>query len=149
MPFLFPRAASIFFPLREVWTTAFNQLSQRMSGFFVRSESYQRALAYIQGLMSSVERKNGWQVSEEVGESTPYAIQHLLDRARWDCDGVRDALRAYVLDTLASPNGVLVIDETGFLKKGRKSVGVQRQYSGTAGRIENCQVGVFLDDKWN
>jgi SRSO17 transposase len=143
MPFLFPTASPSSSP-EEVWTTAFNQLSQRMSGFFVRSESYQRALAYIQGLMSSVERKNGWQVSEEVGESTPYAIQHLLDRARWDCDGVRDALRAYVLDTLASPNGVLVIDETGFLKKGRKSVGVQRQYSGTAGRIENCQVGVFL-----
>jgi hypothetical protein len=71
-------------------------------------------------------------------------MQHLLDRAKWDCDGVRDALRAYVVETLATPNAVLVIDETGFLKKGRKSVGVQRQYSGTAGRIENSQVGVFL-----
>jgi SRSO17 transposase len=71
-------------------------------------------------------------------------MQHLLDRAKWDCDGVRDELRTYVRETLADPNGVLVIDETGFLKKGRKSVGVQRQYSGTAGRIENCQVGVFL-----
>ncbi len=94
--------------------------------------------------MSLVERKNGWQVAEEVGEATPYAIQHLLDRAKWDCDGVRDELRAYVWETLAEPKGVLVIDETGFLKKGRKSAGVQRQYSGTAGRIENCQVGVFL-----
>jgi SRSO17 transposase len=94
--------------------------------------------------MSSIERKNGWQVAEEMGEATPYAMQHLLDRAKWDCGGVRDALRAYVVEMLATPNAVLVIDETGFLKKGRKSVGVQRQYSGTAGRIENCQVGVFL-----
>ncbi|HEX4205086.1 MAG TPA: IS701 family transposase [Ktedonobacteraceae bacterium] len=98
----------------------------------------------MQGLMSPVERKNGWQVAEEVGQATPYAMQHLLDRAKWDCDGVRDALRTYVWQTLAEPNAVLVIDETGFLKKGCKSVGVQRQYSGTAGRIENCQVDVFL-----
>jgi hypothetical protein len=91
--------------------------------------------------MSPAERKNGWQVAEEVREATPYAMQHLLDRAKWDCDGVRDELRTYVRETLAEPNGVLVIDETGFLKKGRKSVGVQRQYSGTAGRIENCQGG--------
>jgi SRSO17 transposase len=143
MPFLFPTASPSSSP-KEVWTTAFNQLSQQMRGYFVRPESHYRALTYVQGLMSSVERKNGWQVSEEVGEATPYAMQHLLDRAKWDCDGVRDELRTYVLDTLASPTGVLVIDETGFLKKGRKSVGVQRQYSGTAGRIENCQVGVFL-----
>ncbi len=94
--------------------------------------------------MSPVERKNGWQVAEELGEATPYAMQHLLDRTRWDCDGVRDALRAYVCEMLATPNAVLVIDETGFLKKGHQSVGVQRQYSGTAGRIENCQLGVFL-----
>jgi SRSO17 transposase len=98
----------------------------------------------MQGLMSPIERKDGWQVAEALGEATPYAMQHLLDRAKWDCDGVRDALRAYVLETLAAPNAVLVIDETGFLKKGTKSVGVQRQYSGTAGRIENCQIGVFL-----
>ncbi len=91
-----------------------------------------------------MERKNGWQVAEALGEATPYAMQHLLDRAKWDCDGVRDELRVYVLETLAAPNAMLVIDETGFLKKGTKSVGVQRQYSGTAGRIENCQIGVFL-----
>ena len=132
-----------FFP-QEVWTTALDQLSQRIRQYFVRPESHQRALAYLQGLMSSVERKNAWQVAEEMGEATPYAIQHLLDRAKWDCDGVRDELRAYVRETLSSPDAVLVIDETGFLKKGCKSVGVQRQYSGTAGRIENCQIGVFL-----
>jgi SRSO17 transposase len=79
-----------------------------------------------------------------MGEAAPYAIQHVLDRAKWDCDGVRDELHAYVREALSSPGAVLVIDETGFLKKGWKSVGVQRQYSGTAGRIENCQIGVFL-----
>jgi hypothetical protein len=94
--------------------------------------------------MSSAERKNSWQVAEEIGETTPYAIQHLLDRAKWDCDGARDELRTFISQTLADSHAVLVIDETGFLKKGRKSVEVQRQYSGTAGRIENCQVGVFL-----
>jgi len=83
-------------------------------------------------------------VAEEMGEATPYAMQHLLDRASWDCDRVRDELRAYIQEMLASPHAVPVIDETGFLKKGGKSVGVQRQYSGTAGRIENCQIGVFL-----
>jgi SRSO17 transposase len=115
-----------------------------MRRFFVRLEAHQHALAYLQGLMSEVPRKNGWQVAEAVGEATPYAIQRLLDRARWDCDGVRDELSVYVRETLATSRAVVAIDETGFLKKGDKSVGVQRQYSGTAGRIENCQVGVFL-----
>src|SRR5437899_11059096 len=94
--------------------------------------------------ISDVARKNAWQVAEEMGEATPYAIQHVLDRAKWDCDGVRDELHAYVREALSTPDAVLVLDETGFLKKGDKSVGVQRQYSGTAGRIENCQLGVFL-----
>ncbi len=143
MPHLFPSEHFCPSP-KEVWATAFQDLSQRITGSFVRQASHQRALAYLRGLMSLVERKNGWQVAEELGEATPYAMQHLLDRAKWDCDGVRDALRAYVCEMLAAPNAVLVIDETGFLKKGHKSVGVQRQYSGTAGRIENCQVGVFL-----
>ena len=128
----------------EVWTTAFSALGQRIGHYFLRSEPRQRALAYIRGLMSPVERKNGWQVAEVMGEATPYAVQHVLDRAKWDCDGVRDELRAYISETLASSSAVVVIDETGFLKKGTKSVGVQRQYSGTAGRIENCQIGVFL-----
>ena len=94
--------------------------------------------------MSEAARKNGWQVAEAMGEATPYAMQHLLDRAKWGCDSMRDGLRAYIREVLASPSAVLVIDETGFLKKGCKSVGVQRQYSGTAGRIEDCQIGVFL-----
>ncbi len=143
MPPLFPSERFRTSP-KEVWTTAFQDLGQRIADSFVRQASHQRALAYLQGLMSPVARKNGWQVAEEVGEATPYAMQHLLDRARWDCDGVRDELRTYISQAIADPQGVLVIDETGFLKKGRKSVGVQRQYSGTAGRIENCQVGVFL-----
>ena len=100
----------------------------------------------MQGLMSTASRKNGWQVAEELGEATPYAIQHLLDRARWDCDEVRDELRTYIGEILADSKGVVVIDETGFLKKGGKSVGVQRQYSGTAGRIENCQQGVTVKE---
>ncbi len=143
MPYLSP-SEHFHTSLGEVWTTAFQDLGQRIRSSFVRQESHQQTLAYLQGLMSLVERKNGWQVAEELGEATPYAMQHLLDRARWDCDGVRDALRAYVREMLAAPNAVLVIDETGLLKKGHKSVGVQRQYSGTAGRIENCQIGVFL-----
>lgn len=143
MPLLSPSASFSSSP-EEVWTTVFSELGQRIKHSFVRPESHSRALTYMQGLMSSVERKNGWQVAEVMGEATPYAIQHLLDRAKWDCDEVRDELRAYVVETLATPNAVLVVDETGFLKKGTKSVGVQRQYSGTAGRIENCQIGVFL-----
>jgi len=91
-----------------------------------------------------VERKNGWQLAEEAGERTPDGMQEFLARAVWDADAVRDDLRAYVVEHLGDPGAVLVVDETGFLKKGTKSVGVQRQYSGTAGRIENCQIGVFL-----
>jgi SRSO17 transposase len=95
-------------------------------------------------LLSPVERKNGWQLAEQAGEPTPTGMQRLLAGAKWDAEEVRDDLRAYVLEHLADSAGVLIVDETGFLKKGTKSVGVQRQYSGTAGRIENCQIGVFL-----
>jgi SRSO17 transposase len=101
-------------------------------------------MAYLQGLLSPVERKNSWQLAEEMGEATPYGVQHLLGRASWDADEVRDDLRAYVVEHLGDKRAVLIVDETGFVKKGEQSVGVQRQYSGTAGRIENCQIGVFL-----
>ena len=100
--------------------------------------------AYLRGLLAPVERKNGWQLAEAAGDRTPDGVQEFLSRVRWDADAVRDDLRTYVGEHLADPHGVLVLDETGFLKKGDKSAGVQRQYSGTAGRIENCQVGVFL-----
>src|SRR5438067_2449988 len=116
----------------------------RIAPRFRRAEPRRRALAYLQGLLSPVERKNGWQLAEEAGEATPDGMQRLLAQADWDADAVRDDLRAYVLEHLRDPDGVLVVDETGFLKKGTKSAGVQRQYSGTAGRVENCQVGVFL-----
>jgi SRSO17 transposase len=109
-----------------------------------RLPSRERVKAYLKGLLSSIERKNGWQLAEEAGYSTPYAIQYLLDRAVWESDQVRDELQAYVYEMIGKANGVYVLDETGFLKKGKKSVGVQRQYSGTAGRVENCQIGVFL-----
>ncbi len=111
---------------------------------FARTEARHRAQAYLSGLLRPMERKNGWQLAEAVGDPTPYAIQHLLDRADWDADAVRDDLRAYVTQHLGDPAAVLVVDETGFVKKGTKSAGVAKQYTGTVGKIENCQVGVFL-----
>jgi len=99
---------------------------------------------YLQGLLSNVPRKNGWQMAERAGESSPDGMQRLISTAAWDEDGVRDDVRAYVVDHMSSSEGVLVLDETGFLKKGKCSVGVKRQYSGAAGGIENCQIGVFL-----
>jgi SRSO17 transposase len=119
-------------------------IERRLAPYFERTEPRQRAMAYLRGLLSSVERKNSWQLAEVSGDATPYGLQHLLRRALWDPDAVRDALRRYLLAHLGDAHAVLVIDETGFLKKGQYSAGVARQYSGTAGRIENCQIGVFL-----
>jgi SRSO17 transposase len=116
----------------------------RIGHRFPQQRSWLRAQAYLRGLLSRTERKNGWHLAEYAGESTPDGMQRLLNAYRWDTDGVRDDLREYVIDHLGHAGGVLVADETGFVKKGAMSVGVQRQYSGTAGRIENCQVGVFL-----
>src|SRR5579884_343920 len=115
-----------------------------IAGRFTRSEPRERARAYLSGLVAGLERKNGWTLAEYAGESGPDGMQRLLRKADWDIDGVRDDLRDDVVEQLGDPAGVLVIDETGFLKKGTASAGVARQYSGTAGRIENCQVGVFL-----
>src|ERR1700693_875247 len=126
------------------WKRELLRSHDRIAGLFARSEARERSLAYLQGLLSHCERKNGWQLAEWMGEAAPYRVQHLLDRARWDADGARDQLRDYVLEELGSPDAVLIADETGFLKKGLHSVGVKRQYTGTAGRIENSQVGVFL-----
>lgn len=128
----------------EQWVVELEHVVERIAPHLARPETRQRVLTYLQGLLSPVDRKNSWQLAEASGSTTPYGIQHLLGRAVWDEDGVRDALRAYVVEHLGDPEGVLVVDETGFLKKGTKSVGVKRQYSGTAGRIENCQIGVFL-----
>lgn len=126
------------------WGAALDGLHARLRPHFGRAESRRRVRRYVEGLLGPTERKNGWQLAEQAGEATPYGMQRLLAGARWDADAVRDDLRAYVVEHLADPDAVLIVDETGFLKKGVKSVGVQRQYSGTAGRVENCQVGVFL-----
>ena len=126
------------------WTRELLRCHDRIAGLFARSEARERSLAYLQGLLSHCERKNGWQLAEWMGEAAPYRVQHLLDRARWDADAARDQVREYVLEELSDPEAVLIADETGFLKKGLHSVGVKRQYTGTAGRIENSQVGVFL-----
>ncbi len=126
------------------WDFAFEGLIDRIRPHFSRIEAEERARSYVQGLLSPIERKNGWQIAEEAGDSTPYGIQNLLGRSVWEVDSVRDELIEYVKDHLFSADGVGVFDETGFIKKGRQSVGVQRQYSGTAGKVENCQIGVFL-----
>jgi SRSO17 transposase len=126
------------------WAAELEQLGARLAPRFTRVEPRRRLLAYLRGLLAPVERKNGWQLAESAGDATPDGMQDFLGRMRWDADQVRDDLRAYLIEHLGDPAAVLVLDETGFVKKGSHSVGVQRQYSGTAGRIENCQVGVFL-----
>lgn len=128
----------------QQWAEELDRVGERLAGRFARSEPRQHAVSYVKGLLGDAERKNGWQVAEYLGEERPDGVQHLLGRADWDADAVRDDLTRYLAEHLGHPDGVLVVDETGFLKKGTKSVGVARQYSGTAGRIENCQVGVFL-----
>jgi len=124
--------------------TELERVWRRLWPRFARAEARGRCHRYLLGLLSRVERKNGWQLAEAAGEATPHGMQEFLARAVWDADAVRDDLRAYVVERLGDPGAVLVVDETGFLKKGTKSAGVQRQYSGTAGRVENCQIGVFL-----
>lgn len=121
-----------------------DRVHARIAGRFTRSEPRERVREYLCGLVAGLERKNGWTLAEQAGEVCPDGMQRLLRRADWDVDGVRDDLRDYVVEHLGEPDGVLVLDETGFLKKGTRSAGVQRQYSGTAGRVENCQIGVFL-----
>jgi SRSO17 transposase len=126
------------------WAAELDGLVTRIGPRFTRGEVRHRVGAFLRGLLGSVERKNGWQLAEQAGERTPDGMQRLLNHARWDADAVRDDLRAYVVEHLGDPGGVLVVDETGFVKKGTKSAGVQRQYTGTVGKKENCQVGVFL-----
>ncbi len=116
----------------------------RIAGRFARVEPRRRARALVLGLLSGLRRKNCWTIAELAGDVTPDGMHHLLAAARWDADAVRDDLRGYVIEHLGSADAVLVVDETGDVKKGTASAGVQRQYSGTAGRVENCQVAVFL-----
>src|SRR3954453_15826432 len=126
------------------WGRELNAVARRIGARFARSETRDRVRAYLVGLLGPVQRKNAWQVAEQIGDADPYGVQHLLGRSDWDPDEVRDDLRDYVVEALGDPDAVLVLDETGFLKKGTKSAGVAPQYTGTAGRIENAQVGVFL-----
>jgi SRSO17 transposase len=128
----------------QEWAASLDGVVERIAPRFGRAEPRRRARAYLRGLLAPVERKNGWQLAEAVGDATPDGVQDFLSRVQWDADAVRDDLQAYVVQHLSDPEGVAVLDETGFLKKGTKSAGVQRQYSGPAGRIENCQIGVFL-----
>jgi SRSO17 transposase len=128
----------------QQWQAGLGDVHHRIAARFARSEQRARVRTYLEGLLSPVERKNGWQLAEHAGETRPYGMQRLLAGAKWDADAVRDDLRGYVLEHLGDARAILVIDETGFLKQGTKSAGVKRQYSGTAGRIENCQIGVFL-----
>jgi SRSO17 transposase len=129
----------------ERWSAYLEELHARIAHRFLRPEVRARAYRYLSGLLGEVGRKNSWQMAEAIGEARPRGVQHLLNDARWDPDLVREDLREYVVEHLGDEqSGVLVVDETGFLKKGEKSVGVARQYTGTAGKRENCQVGVFL-----
>ena len=126
------------------WAAGLEEVHARIAARFARSEPRERVAAYVRGLLAPVERKNSWTLAERAGEATPDGMQRLLATAEWDADAVRDDVRDYVVKHLGDTNAVLVVDETGFLKKGTKSAGVARQYSGTAGRVENCQIGVFL-----
>jgi SRSO17 transposase len=126
------------------WLAGLDDLFARVAGRFGRVEPRRQARMYLMGLLAPLERKNGWQLAEAAGDATPDRMQRLLNNARWDPRQVREDLRGYVADRLGGLGGVLIVDDTGFLKKGTRSAGVQRQYSGTAGRVENCQLGVFL-----
>src|SRR4029453_4440726 len=128
----------------RVWAEGRVELHERIGGRFGRVEPRRRALAYLRGLLSQVERKNSWWLAEQAGGQTPDGMQRLLNGSGWAADGVRDDLRDYVVAQLGDPQAVLVLDETGFVKKGDRSAGVQRQHTGTAGKQENCQVAVFL-----
>jgi SRSO17 transposase len=128
------------------WRAGFDEVFGRIAGRFAQACSRKRARAYLLGLLSRAERKNGSTTAEFAGNATPDEMQRLLNFYSWSADAVRDDLRGYVAAELGDPGGVLIADETGFLKKGIRSAGVQRQYSGTAGWIENCQLGCSMAD---
>ncbi|UTT51139.1 IS701 family transposase [Rhodococcus gordoniae] len=127
------------------WSAGFTAFCSRFAHRFPRVESRRRMVAYVRGLLAEVERKNGWTLAEAAGDTGPEGMQRLLNFYAWDCGGLRDDVREVVVEAIGDEEaGVLIADETGFLKKGNKSAGVARQYSGIAGRIENSQIGVFL-----
>lgn len=135
----FPSAADL-----RTWAAELDAVAATLAPHFARAEPRKRVAVYLTGLLSNTERKNGWQLAELAGEATPDGMQRLLSTAHWDADAVRDDLVTYVVQHLADPHAVLVLDETGFVKKGAKSVGVAPQYCGAVGKIANCQIGVFL-----
>lgn len=128
----------------DTWAEEFAAFHERFASVFGRKEPRQQAVKYLRGLLSESERKNGWQVAEAVGEQRPDAMQRLLYQSQWAADAARDVLQGFIIEQFGAEDGIGVVDETGFLKKGSHSVGVKRQYSGTAGKVENCQVGTFL-----
>jgi len=128
----------------DEWAVDFLQFCIRFADVFGRKEPRAQAIKYLRGLMASVPRKNSWQVAEAVGDRIPDAMQRLLYRAEWSADAARDRLLRYTIQVFGEEDGIGVVDETGFIKKGTRSVGVKRQYSGTAGKVENCQIGTFL-----
>lgn len=126
------------------WRACLVQLHARLASYFARPQPYQRMLRFLQAVLSQVERKNGWQLAEQAREATPYGMQRLLSQAVWDEDGVRDEVRAFALSHLGTSQAIVAIDETSFPKRGDQSAGVKKQYCGTTGQLQNCQVGVFL-----
>jgi SRSO17 transposase len=128
------------------WDTAFAALYRRIAPAFARLESRLRVYDYLQAMLGQLDRMNAWTLAEQMGERGPHGVQRLLHGATWDVNVVRDLLQAYVVEHLGDPAGILILDEPGFLKKGRYSAGVARQYSGTAGRIENQQIPRHLSD---
>jgi len=139
-----PLSTDVTLETVQAWALWQTDVERRLMPHFTRREAQHRVAAYLRGLLSPIERKNGWQVAEAVGDPTPYGVQHLLGRARWDAAEVRKTLGVYLVEQLGDPQAVLVLDETGFLKKGQHSAGVARQYSGTAGRVDHCQIGVCV-----
>lgn len=131
------------------WAQVLFSLHERIAGHFARLEPRRRVLLYLQGILSDMACKNGWQLAEHAGEMHPHGMQRLLSSAVWDTDGVRDDLRTYVIEHLGTMHAILAIDETSYPKRGKKSAGVGLQYCGTTGQVGSCQVGVFLDDKWS
>jgi SRSO17 transposase len=128
----------------DEWGADFLRFCARFADVFGRKEPRAQAAKYLRGLMSSVPRKNSWQVAEVVGDRIPDAMQRLLYRSKWSADAARDRLRQFVVEVFGEEDAIGVVDESGFIKKGKHSVGVKRQYSGTAGKVENCQIGTFL-----
>jgi len=128
----------------DEWESDLRDVFARICGLFYRTESRRHAEQYLRGLLAQLARKNGWTIAEHVGEPEPKALQRFLNLSPWDADALLEINRAYAMEYLADPGGILVADPTGFAKKGKKSVGVQRQYSGTLGRVDNCQIATFL-----